>query len=218
MSGATNGHELRHEDIPERVRDAFWSKVKKSRRCWKWTRATNPSGYGIMGWKGDNGFELHTAHRVAYVLAVGDIPAARVVRMTCKNHSCVRPDHLELTDHTGNVRASLQTQTRFGMNMAIAAEIRQRLLAGESDAELAKDYRMRKRRVQLIRLNKIWTDPQYRPFQRPGPCRKLTEEIVADARVRYRAGEPVHVLAGEHSVAYTTMLEAVRGNTWAHVN
>lgn len=65
----------------------FWSKVDKAGDCWEWTAAKRSSGYGAF-WLG----EMQSAHRVAYRLTHGELPP--VVRHTCDNPACVRPDHL----------------------------------------------------------------------------------------------------------------------------
>ncbi len=46
---------------------------------------------------------------------------------------------------------------------------------------------------------------------------KLTERIVAEARMRHAAGESGRVLAKEYGVTSANMSAALRGKTWAHV-
>lgn len=48
-------------------------------------------------------------------------------------------------------------------------------------------------------------------------CAKLTEEIVAEARRRYAAGESQGALAREFGVARPTMAQAIVGRTWKNV-
>jgi hypothetical protein len=55
--------------------------------------------------------------------------------------------------------------------------------------------------------------------RRPGhPAAKLTTEIVADARRRFRAGESIAALARAAGVSESTMRRAVRGEGWRHVD
>jgi hypothetical protein len=59
--------------------------------CWLWMRAVNGKGYGSCQFNG----KVQLAHRVAYLLALGD-PAGLVVCHRCDVPSCVNPDHLFL--------------------------------------------------------------------------------------------------------------------------
>ncbi len=85
--------------------DRFWSKVDKAGPvppgrpglgpCWVWAASRNPHGYGRFG--------SEKAHRVAYVLVRGPIPAGLELDHVCRNTSCVNPLHLEAVTHAVNV-------------------------------------------------------------------------------------------------------------------
>lgn len=84
--------------LPER----FWNKVNKTDTCWLWTAAVNkpdPNGYGMF-W---NGERLVTAHRLAYIDAVGSIPDGADLDHLCRVRRCVRPDHLEPVSRSENL-------------------------------------------------------------------------------------------------------------------
>jgi hypothetical protein len=68
--------------------------------CWLWTGAASGNGYGEFH---DRGHTL-CAHRVAWELANGPIPAGMVIRHKCDNKLCVRPDHLEVGTQADNQR------------------------------------------------------------------------------------------------------------------
>jgi DNA-binding Xre family transcriptional regulator len=87
----------------------FWSKVDRSGDCWLWTGARRPLGYGAL--KVD-GHVLH-AHRVAYELVYGEIPAELVVLHTCDNPPCVNPAHLRLGTRSDNTR-DMYAKGRYG--------------------------------------------------------------------------------------------------------
>lgn len=79
----------------------FWSKVEKTDGCWNWTAAIRcaKDGYGAF-WIGGKHAQ---AHRVAYELEHGPLPHGSIVAHWCDNPRCVRPSHLFVTDHAGNM-------------------------------------------------------------------------------------------------------------------
>lgn len=86
----------------------FWEKVDKNGPtpehrpelgpCWVWTAATIEE-YGYFWLDGDN----VRAHRVSCEWERGPIPEGLVVDHLCRNHSCVRPSHLEAVTEQENI-------------------------------------------------------------------------------------------------------------------
>ena len=81
------------------------AKFTVSDDCWIWTgsqsgRIKTGEGYGSIK---RNGRSM-LAHRVMYELLVGPIPEGLQLDHLCRNHICVRPDHLEPVTGPENTR------------------------------------------------------------------------------------------------------------------
>ena len=80
-------------DTPARtLADRFWSKVAKTDTCWHWCAGLTRAGYGhfFLDQKPQH------AHRVAWQLTHGWLPAQVALRHTCGVRACVNPAHLVL--------------------------------------------------------------------------------------------------------------------------
>lgn len=78
--------------------EVFWAKVRKTVGCWEWLGAKDVHGYGKVTRSGHQ----RGAHRLAYELLVGSVPAGLQLDHLCRNRACVKaeadeygPAHLE---------------------------------------------------------------------------------------------------------------------------
>lgn len=67
--------------------------------CLVFTGSINPRGYGSF----TTSEKTRHAHRVAYELAHGEIPAGLEIDHICHNRACIEPAHLRATTHKQNM-------------------------------------------------------------------------------------------------------------------
>lgn len=93
--------------------DLFWRKVSTSdpAACWLWLSAVNRKGYGIISRRS---FKESLAHRMAWRLTFGDIPAGACVLHRCDTPGCVNPSHLFIGSKADN-NADMQAKGRYAI-------------------------------------------------------------------------------------------------------
>lgn len=153
--------------------DRFWAKVKKTDGCWLWQAACHPGGYGKLYFRG----RVQAAHRVAWTLLRGEVPAGLVVMHACDNRKCVNPEHLSVGTQAENLR-DMRTKGRHAhgalhyrrfrapeigessrnakLTNEQARQIIHALLAGQSRKKLAAQFCVSKGTIHAIALRKNW--------------------------------------------------------------
>lgn len=145
----------------------FLAKVKFAGEdeCWEWQAGTSRFGYGQFAVKR----RATNAHRVAWVLWVGEIPKGKWVLHTCDNPLCVNPQHLYLGTVLENNRDRVERGRgrpagvrgeRHGhakLSLRQVKKIRREYSAGGvSQATLGKKYGVCHATISFIVNNKTW--------------------------------------------------------------
>lgn len=177
----------------------FWAKANRADGCWLWEGTGDRKGYGRFGADGVRWL----AHRYAYTVLVGSIPEGHELDHLCKITNCVNPAHLEPVLPAEHARRSDQGAYQ----------------RRKTHCPAGHPYTPENTRMQ-------GTGRHCRACESPRNGRKgsnngnarLTDEAVAEARGRRRAGERVKDLAAEYGVAQSVMSRALTGVTWSHVS
>ena len=90
------------EQMAEKMKQRFLSKVDQTGRCWVWTAYKVPGRGGAYGLFWRNG-KNEMAHRVSFELFNHEIPSNLTVDHMCRNTVCVNPSHLRLLTLRDNI-------------------------------------------------------------------------------------------------------------------
>lgn len=134
--------------------------------CWEWRGPLNSNGYGRFAT--DNRQEL--AHRVAFRLFRGEVPAGMNVCHACDNRLCVNPDHLWAGTQSENLLDAVAKGRMVPPNVAPedngnaklqppqVAEIRAAYRDGVLQRVLATRFRVSVSTISGIVNNKTWKE------------------------------------------------------------
>lgn len=161
------GPEIREPTLEKR----FWDKVDRRGPddCWEWQASVRGFGYGQFWLSGTH----VAAHRVAYELEVGEIPAGLVVRHRCDNPKCCNPAHLELGTHKQNSadmvergRQNSPVGERHGSCKLTEQQVLEIRASNEPQHVLAARYGVTQTRISAIRRGTNWS-------HLPGPQKRV---------------------------------------------
>lgn len=137
----------------------FWNKVKITDllSCWLWLGARDKSGYGRLRWRG----AFDRAHRVAYSIAIGSIPAGQHVLHSCDNPACTNPSHLFLgTPQDNMVDMAAKDRACHGIQIHNArltpSKVRLIRPSRNSNVVLARQFDVNTSTIHRVRARQIW--------------------------------------------------------------
>ncbi len=137
----------------------FWARAVWLNGCLVWFGGKDRGGYGVVRRE-----RLLKAHRVAWQLVNGDIPARLCVLHKCDNPPCINPDHLFLGTMKQNMvdRDSKGRQCKGDcintakLNSTIVLRIRRCWAFGESCSALGRRYGVSANQISLIVRRRNW--------------------------------------------------------------
>lgn len=87
-------------------KELYDSRIQEKNGCLEWSGPFNNAGYGMTGFRNaDTDIKgMMTVHRLAWMIAHGDVPENECVQHICHNRRCVNPDHLKLGNHADKLK------------------------------------------------------------------------------------------------------------------
>ena len=129
--------------------------------CLLWCGSVSPDGYGKFQ---ANGKTTQRAHRVAYELAHGPVPAGMVIRHRCDQPLCVRSEHLVAGSQRDNIadavrrgrKAIGERHPHAKLTAEDVREIRARRAAGASCAALSSAFGVNTASISAVATRRLW--------------------------------------------------------------
>lgn len=212
----------------------FWAKVDKRGPddCWNWTANISAGYYGAIKVGGKRGKDLK-AHRIQMVWQGIDI-AGRVVRHKCDNGLCVNPAHLEIGTQRDNIHDMMErgrnrqpsgsANGNSRLSPDLVRSIKLALANGTTCADVARYFELPHLLIYNLASGRTYKKQSADiVFSKPSSLgsanvnAKITAEIVAAMRRRYRDIQNYAAVAAEFGVRPILARRAITGERWSYV-
>ena len=148
------------------IRELFEAKFTKTDGCWNWTAHKDRDGYGTFWFDG----RQKKAHRMAWMLYVGEIPDGLYICHHCDNAACVNPSHLFLGTAADNAHDCISKGRKVALpdnngeksgKAKLTDEqvltIRARYATGVKQGILASEFNVARPHISAIINRRHWT-------------------------------------------------------------
>lgn len=140
------------------VYERFHNKVDKTGPCWNWTARKDKDGYGEFQYEG----KKERAHRVSFILHIGDLAPGEFVLHSCDNPACVKPAHLRVGTVLDNKRDSIErdrhpAKERHGMTKLTIEQVTAIKQDSRKQIEIAQAFGIGQSHVSRIKRGESWT-------------------------------------------------------------
>lgn len=165
--------------------------------CWNWTRGKFRHGYGAIA----HGKRTLKAHRVSYMLHIGEIPEGMLVCHKCDNPQCVNPEHLFL----GTPKDNTQDMILKGRKVVLRGEDNpMHHCIGERNHFYGRTHSDDSK--SAISAHQLGSKHKFA---------KLDEAAALD--IYSRPNERICDLARKHGVSNAAVWQVRNGYSWTHV-
>lgn len=177
--------------------------------CWLWTAAACPPGYGRFRANGRS----YVAHRFAWEIMRGPIPAGLCACHKCDTPACVNPDHLFLGTQADNVRDSVRKKRHHHGDrhyFRLHPEARPR---GDRHGSRTKP----ERRARGERHGSHTKPDAFRKLGEKNPAAKMTAAQVLEIRALHASGWTRKAIGDKFGRHPNYIALIVRGRRWQHL-
>lgn len=197
--------------------EQFWASVEKQADgCWIWKRALGGNGYGFVSYRG----ATHPAHRLAWIFTHGPIPLGRgyhgtIVAHKCDVRACVNPDHLFLTDASGNQIDCLHKGRASASKLTVqqVMEIVRMLREGAGAVEVAAKFDVTVPTVRAIVKGRTWSSvvagEELKFAPREVDVAKLRTADYDKIRAMLGSGKTIRQIARDCGTTHTTVRRVI---------